>query len=48
MKRFAVAVATAVLLAGACGDDENSPQSPNTGDTLERPTSSGPSSTGLR
>ena len=46
MKRaIAVAAMAAVLVAGACSDDENSPQSNNTGDTLEDPTTSGPPST---
>lgn len=47
MKRaLAVAATVAVLLAGACSDEDgNSPQSNNTGDTLEDPTTSAPPST---
>lgn len=40
---LAVAATGAALVA--CGDDENSPQRPTTGDTLETPTSGSPGST---
>lgn len=47
MKRTLAVVATAALvLAGACSDDDgNSPQRNNTGDTLEAPTTNAPPST---
>ncbi len=40
-----VLVVTAAWLLGACGDDENAPQTPETGDTLPTPTSGGPGPT---
>lgn len=46
-RRLAVGIlATLVVLVGGCSDDDgNSPQRPNTGDTLEEPTTGGVPST---
>lgn len=38
MNRALTAAAVVIMLfTGGCGDDENEPQKPTTGDTLERP-----------